>query len=52
LQHALAVIPVFSLFAAGFFVIASRSYESDMRGVAGVSLAPTIGVQSPAVAAA
>ena len=52
LQQALAVIPVFSLFAAGFFVIASRSYESDMRGVAGVSLAPTIGVQSPAIAAA
>jgi MFS family permease len=52
LQQALAVIPVFSLFAAGFFMIASRCYESDMRGVEGVSLAAASGAPSPVVAAA
>ena len=52
LQQALAVIPVFSLFAAAFFMIASRCYESDMRGVEGVSLAAASGAASPVVAAA
>jgi MFS family permease len=52
LQQALAVIPVFSLFAAALFMIASRSYENDMRGVEGVSLAAASSAPSPAVAAA
>jgi MFS family permease len=38
LQQAMAVIPVSSLFAALAFMLASRSYESDMREVADVRL--------------
>ena len=33
LQQAMAVVPVFSLFAAGFFLIAARSYEADLQRV-------------------
>ena len=33
LQSALAVLPVFGLAAAGFFLLAARSYESDARRV-------------------
>lgn len=34
LQHALVVMPVFGLFAAWAFVLASRSYEPDLKLVA------------------
>jgi MFS family permease len=31
LQTALALVPLFGLAAAGFFLLAARSYESDAR---------------------
>lgn len=34
LQTALAVVPMFSLMAAGFFLLAGRSYEADLHQVA------------------
>ena len=40
LQLAMVVIPVFGLFAAGFFLVAARSYEHDMRRVADIELTP------------
>lgn len=38
LQQAMAVIPVFSVLAAGFFMIAARSYEADAAPVTAVAL--------------
>jgi MFS family permease len=40
LQQAMAVIPAFSLLAALLFVVASRSYESDLDRVRDIALAP------------
>lgn len=39
LQQALSVVPLFSLLAAGSFLLAARSYESDVARVDGVALA-------------
>lgn len=39
LQQALSVVPLFSLLAAGSFLLAARSYESDVACVDGVALA-------------
>lgn len=39
LQQALSVVPLFSLLAAGGFLLAARSYESDVARVDGVALA-------------
>ncbi|MDN3922941.1 MFS transporter [Roseateles violae] len=36
LSQALAVVPLFGLAAAGFFLYAMRSYESDLRAVANI----------------
>jgi MFS family permease len=46
LQHALAVVPLFSVFAAVLFVIAMRSYEADVARVSDVKLdvAPSVTV--------
>jgi hypothetical protein len=33
LQAALAAVPAFGLLAAGFFMLAARSYEADARAV-------------------
>jgi MFS family permease len=52
LQQAMAIIPAFSLLAALFFVVASASYEEDMRRVAGVRLAADDEAAAPATAAA
>jgi predicted MFS family arabinose efflux permease len=44
LQHALAVVPLFSVLAAALFVIAMRSYEADVARVSDVKLdvAPSV----------
>lgn len=52
LQQAMATIPAFSLLAAGFFVVASRSYEADMQRVASVRIAADDPAAAPAAAAA
>ena len=52
LQQAMAVIPVFSLFAAGFFLIAARSYEQDIERVASIKLDVAAPASMPATAAA
>jgi len=52
LQQAMAVIPVFSLFAAGFFLIAARSYENDMQRVEDIRLDAAQRVGPPVAAAA
>ena len=38
LQQALAIIPFICLVAAGFFIVAARSYEADLASVKGVPL--------------
>ncbi|MEO6918413.1 MAG: MFS transporter [Collimonas sp.] len=38
LQHAMAVIPAFSILAAAFFMAAARSYEADAAPVSGIAL--------------
>lgn len=38
LQSALTIIPAFGLLAAGFFVLAARSYETDMQRVRTVAI--------------
>jgi len=40
LQQAMAVIPAFSVLAALLFIVASRSYESDLLRVRDIALAP------------
>jgi MFS family permease len=40
LANALTVMPVFGALAAGFFLLASRSYEGDKQRVATVAVAP------------
>ena len=52
LQQAMAVIPVFSLFAAGFFALAARSYEHDMQRVEDVAMDAAPPAAMPAIAAA
>ena len=52
LQQAMAVIPVFSLFAAGFFALAARSYEHDMQRVEDVAMDAAPPTAMPAIAAA
>ena len=53
LQQAMAVVPIFSVLAALFFLVAARSYEHDTNQVQGVRLDVAIGPalgQSAAVA--
>lgn len=38
LQQAMAVVPAFSVLAAAFFMVASRSYDHDVRQVEGIQL--------------
>ncbi len=52
LQQAMAVIPAFGLLAAGFFLVAARSYERDMRSVEDIVLAAARPESTAAVAAA
>jgi MFS family permease len=40
LPFAMAVVPLFCVFAAGVFVIAARTYETDLKQVEGVELKP------------
>jgi predicted MFS family arabinose efflux permease len=39
LQHALALVPCFSLLAAAAFIWCARSYDADVTKVSGVRLA-------------
>jgi MFS transporter, Spinster family, sphingosine-1-phosphate transporter len=52
LERAMTVIPVFGALAAGFFLLASRSYEGDKQRVAAVAIevAPTAEPGTPKVA--
>ena len=52
LQAALAIMPAFGLVAALCFLLAARSYESDMRRVAGIQMGAASSTQPGAIAAA
>lgn len=52
LQTALAVMPVFGVVAAGCFLLAARSYESELKRVANVSIDAAATATPAAVASA
>ncbi|GCB04230.1 MFS transporter [Ralstonia sp. SET104] len=52
LQTALAVMPIFSVVAAGCFLLAARSYEAELKRVANVSIDAARAAAPAAVASA